>query len=117
MQIEVTSPVTQTQIFALIFCLALFLSARRKKEILSFSKETTQDLKGFAILAVILSHIGYFLSTDDKFLFPFSILAGVGVNLFLFLSGFGLTVSSVTTVGGVGVMIVRACIARVSMTA
>jgi peptidoglycan/LPS O-acetylase OafA/YrhL len=53
----------------------------------------TQELKGFAILAIIFAHIGYYLSADPRFLFPFSILAGVGVNLFFFLSGYGLTFS------------------------
>ncbi len=42
---------------------------------------------------IVLSHIGYFLVTDSRFLWPLSIMAGVGVNLFLFLSGFGLTAS------------------------
>ncbi len=46
------------------------------------------------MLAIIFSHVGYFLSEDQQFLFPLSILAGVGVNLFLFLSGFGLTIST-----------------------
>ena len=96
MQIEINYPVTQTYFFSFVFFVALFLSIRRKKEILSFSKEVTEDLKGFGILAVVFSHIGYFLSTDDKFLFPLSILAGVGVNLFLFVSGFGLTISALS---------------------
>lgn len=94
MQIEIKDEVTQTYIFALIFLLTLFLTIRRKKIVLSFTKEVTGDLKGFGILAVVFSHIGYFLVTDNHFLYPFSILAGVGVNLFLFVSGFGLTVSA-----------------------
>lgn len=60
-----------------------------------WSKSITEELKGFAILAIILSHIGYFLVSDNRFLYPFSILAGVGVNLFLILSGFGLTTSAI----------------------
>ena len=54
----------------------------------------TKDLKGLAILAVIFSHFGYFLASDHRFLYPLSIIAGVGVNLFLFLSGYGLVASS-----------------------
>lgn len=96
MQIEINDPVTQTYLFSIVFFLALFLSIRRKEQVLSFTKEVTEDLKGFGILAVVFSHIGYFLSTDDKFLFPLSILAGVGVNLFLFVSGFGLTISALS---------------------
>jgi peptidoglycan/LPS O-acetylase OafA/YrhL len=51
----------------------------------------TQQLKGVAILAVVFGHIGYFLVNDQRFLFPLSIGAGVGVNIFLLLSGYGLT--------------------------
>lgn len=43
---------------------------------------------------IVLSHIGYFLVNDHRFLWPLSIAAGVGVNLFLFLSGYGLAVGS-----------------------
>ena len=56
----------------------------------------TQELKGFAILTIIFGHIGYFLSSNQQFLFPFSIMMGVGVNLFLFLSGYGITSSQIT---------------------
>ena len=59
---------------------------------LSISK--TQELKGLAILLIVLSHISYFLVSDNHFLWPLSIMAGIGVNLFLFLSGYGLTVSN-----------------------
>ncbi len=45
------------------------------------------------MLSIIFSHIGYFLVSDQRFLFPLSVAAGVGVNLFLFLSGYGLTLS------------------------
>ncbi len=82
--------VEQTQLF--IAALAFLVSAScRRVMTISFSKETTMELKGFAILAVIFAHIGYYLAEDTRFLFPLSISAGVGVNLFLFLSGYGLT--------------------------
>lgn len=58
-----------------------------------FTPAVTNQLKGFAILTVVFGHIGYFLAPDPSFLYPLSILAGVGVNLFLWLSGFGLTSS------------------------
>ena len=94
MQISPDNPQFQTIIFGIIFCTALFFSIRKTERERFFSVSRTEELKGFAILAIILSHIGYFLSSDQRFLWPFSILAGVGVNLFLFLSGFGLTLSS-----------------------
>lgn len=96
MPIDIKDAVTQTYIFSLIFFLVLFLGVRLRANILSFSKDVTEDLKGFGILAIIFSHIGYFLSTDTRFLYPLSMLAGVGVNLFLFISGFGLTISALS---------------------
>jgi len=44
-------------------------------------------------LSIVFGHIGYFLLEDTTFLYPLSVMAGVGVNLFLFLSGFGLASS------------------------
>lgn len=60
----------------------------------TLSINKTQELKGFAILIIVLSHIAYFLVNDHRFLWPLSTMAGVGVNLFLFLSGYGLTLSN-----------------------
>ncbi len=94
MKISVSDPVLQTILFGLLFIISLVTSIRLSKREHLFSLSRTEELKGFAILAIIFSHIGYFLSTDTRFLFPFSILAGVGVDLFLFLSGFGLTISA-----------------------
>jgi peptidoglycan/LPS O-acetylase OafA/YrhL len=94
MQISIADPVISTQIFTFLLSAALLLSARKRAGGEFFSVETTQEMKGFAILAIVLSHIGYFLVNDHRFLFPLSILAGVGVDLFLFLSGYGLTASA-----------------------
>lgn len=94
MQISIDNAQFQTIIFGIIFVLGLLLSFRKADANSLFGKSRTEELKGFAILAIIFSHIGYFLVSDNRFLYPFSILAGVGVNLFLFLSGFGLTLSS-----------------------
>lgn len=94
MIISVNNPVQATYIFSAIFFIALFIFIRKKKDSEFFSPAVSQELKGLAMLAIIFSHIGYFLVNDNRFLFPLSIMAGVGVNLFLFLSGYGLTVSS-----------------------
>jgi peptidoglycan/LPS O-acetylase OafA/YrhL len=93
MPISINNPLLSTSIFIAIFVFTLFLSIKRKEDQELFSRALTNELKGLAILSVIFAHIGYFLSTDHGFLFPLSIISGVGVNLFLFLSGFGLTVS------------------------
>jgi peptidoglycan/LPS O-acetylase OafA/YrhL len=57
-----------------------------------FPIPVTQELKGLGILTVVFAHFAYMLVTNADFLFPLSIIAGVGVDLFLFMSGFGLTV-------------------------
>lgn len=94
MKISIIDPLNQTILFGLLFIITLIASIKRSKDKHLFSQSKTEELKGFAILAVIFSHISYFLSADNRFLFPLSILAGVGVDLFLFLSGFGLTSSA-----------------------
>lgn len=94
MPIYINNPILSTSIFVVIFVFVLLISIRRKKDNGLFSLGLTRELKGLAILAIIFSHVGYFLSDNHNFLFPLSIMAGVGVNLFLFLSGYGLTISS-----------------------
>lgn len=94
MIISVSNAVLATQIFSAIFIVLLLLSIRRQKSFAGLSVSLTRELKGFAILAIVLSHIGYFLVSDHRFLFPLTIAAGLGVNLFLFLSGYGLTMSA-----------------------
>ncbi len=58
---------------------------------MSLSK--TLELKGLAILMVLFGHIGYFLFPGTNFLWPLSVDAGVGVNIFFILSAYGLCVS------------------------
>jgi len=93
MQIQVALPIEQTAIFSLILIAIILIFVKKEKKDSFFPVAITNELKGFAILAIIFSHIGYFLAADTRFLYPLSILAGVGVNLFLFLSGYGLTIS------------------------
>lgn len=95
MQIDIINGSAENLIFINIFLLALILSVKRFNTTHSFTPQMTEELKGLAILAVLFSHIGYFLISDHRFLFPLSTIAGVGVNLFLFLSGMGLTFSSI----------------------
>ena len=91
MQVFISNPIHQTIIFGIVLGIIFILTFSKKKDYTPLS--LTQELKGFAILAVIFAHIGYALSLNPQFLFPFSVFAGVGVNLFLFLSGYGLTFS------------------------
>lgn len=94
MLVTINSPVTQTIIFAVIFFSAFLLLIRKRKDLSFFPVGVTTELKGLAMLMIIFGHIGYFLATDHRFLYPMSVAMGVGVDLFLLLSGFGLAVSA-----------------------
>jgi peptidoglycan/LPS O-acetylase OafA/YrhL len=89
--IIIANAVLQTWLLIVAMIIALTLSARRTTANTLLPIGVTQELKGVAILAVVFGHIGYFLVDDNRFLFPLSIGAGVGVNIFLLLSGYGLT--------------------------
>ena len=94
MQIAVQNAYLSTWIFTILLIIIVIFSMRKKHDDGLLTLSVTQELKGFAILTVIFCHIGYFLATDSQFLFPLSIMSGVGVDIFLFLSGFGLTMSA-----------------------
>ena len=94
MTISISNPIQSTLIFECILLAALLFSIRIRKDKNIFPIAQSQELKGLAILFIVFSHIGYFLVTDHRFLFPLTIMAGVGVDLFLFLSGMGLTASA-----------------------
>lgn len=95
MQVYISSPEIQNYLFFGILLLLLIIFSRKKDKPLSFDVDVTNEIKGIAILMVIFAHIGYFLSTDHRFLFPLSVGGGIGVNLFFFLSGYGLSVSAI----------------------
>ena len=94
MQINITDSINQTVLFTLCLLLVIIATTRKDKNAFEMNQTHTGELKGIAILMVLFSHIGYFLSSDSRFLFPLSVASGVGVNMFLFLSGFGLTKSA-----------------------
>ncbi|MFA5934540.1 MAG: acyltransferase [Candidatus Paceibacterota bacterium] len=95
MIIEISNVVQSTQIFLILFII-IFIFTFRKKTTSGFSLVLTQELKGLSILAVVFSHLGYSLVSDHSFLFPLSILGGVGVNIFLLLSGYGMVTSNLS---------------------
>lgn len=94
MQINIPDPFLQTIIFAIPLVFFILIPSRKETRPYEIDQEHTNQLKGLAILMVIFSHIGYFLDSSDEFLYPLSVAGGVGVNMFLFLSGFGLTASA-----------------------
>lgn len=93
MIISISNAIPATEILFAILFLIWLLSVRRNKPDNWFPASVTAELKGLAILVIVFSHIGYFLVTDHRFLWPLSTMSGIGVNLFLFLSGLGLTAS------------------------
>lgn len=93
MPFEVAHSVSSTYVVIAAVSLVLLFSIRKRTDTSLLPVSLSQELKGFAILAIIFGHIGYFLVLNHEFLFPLSALAGVGVDLFLFLSGFGLAIS------------------------
>ena len=94
MIVSITNPIWQTYIFSAILFIALILSLRKRQDSDFFPISVSQELKGFAILTVVFAHVAYALVSDSKFLDPLSTMAGVGVNLFLLLSGYGLIISA-----------------------
>ncbi len=94
MSILITNALRETIIVVVVLLFAIVASARRTKDHSFFSPQTTTELKGLAILMVVFSHIGYFLVSDHRFLVPLSNYAGLGVDLFLILSGYGLVAAA-----------------------
>ncbi len=78
--------------FTILLLIGIAVSARLQQT-LDLSPTRTAELKGFSLLAVIFAHVGYYLVSDGRFLYPLSTIAGIAVNLFLFLSGYGLVKS------------------------
>ncbi len=74
-----------------LFTVITFRTTKKWDEIIT--RDDTQEIKGFAILAVIAIHIWYSLINRWEFLHPLSSFWGVGVDLFLFLSWYWLTLS------------------------
>lgn len=92
MPITITN-VPEANMIVIIALIAILLITLRKSQHTDvFPVSVTQELKGLGILTVVFAHFAYMLVTNADFLFPLSIIAGVGVDLFLFMSGYGLSV-------------------------
>lgn len=90
--VALTSVQISTFIFIAITILVLFMSFKPSNHTDVFPIPVTNELKGLGILTVVFAHFAYMKVTNWEFLYPLSTIAGVGVDLFLFMSGFGLTV-------------------------
>lgn len=92
MPITVTNVIQSNYIVIAVMLAVLLLSFRKTQHSDLFPVYITQELKGLGILMVVFSHIAYMLVTNSGFMYPLSTIAGVGVDLFLFMSGYGLSV-------------------------
>ena len=92
MPITITNVSESNLIVIAVLIAVLFLTLRKSQHTDIFPISVTQELKGLGILTVVFAHFAYMLVTNAEFLFPLSIIAGVGVDLFLFMSGYGLSV-------------------------
>jgi peptidoglycan/LPS O-acetylase OafA/YrhL len=93
MQIAISNVAQSTFIIIAFLLAALLLTLRKSHHTDLLPISVTQELKGLGMLSIVFAHIGYNLVTDSTFLYPLTVAAGVGVDLFLFMSGYGLTVT------------------------
>ena len=70
MLINVSDPIFQTAVFSILFFVAIFVTVRRRHVDFEISVSLSNELKGVAILMIILAHTGYALSVNTRFLFP-----------------------------------------------
>jgi peptidoglycan/LPS O-acetylase OafA/YrhL len=94
MIVLINNPVLETYIFSALLLFALIISTRWSRRRGFFPLSVSQELKGLAILMIIFAHVTYALVSDSRFLNPLATMGGVGVNLFLILSGYGLVASA-----------------------
>lgn len=80
-----------TSIVLSILTLLIIFSIKKTTEKSSFSTTGTLELRGLAVIFVLFSHISHMLVTNEYFLYPLTNIAGVGSDLFLFVSGYWLT--------------------------
>ena len=92
MPITITNVPEANMIVIIALIAVLLITLRKSQHTDVFPVSVTQELKGLGILTVVFAHFAYMLVTNAEFLFPLSIIAGVGVELFLFMSGYGLSV-------------------------
>jgi peptidoglycan/LPS O-acetylase OafA/YrhL len=93
MPITITNVSTSSLVVISTLIVAVLLTLRKTQYTELFPVGITEELKGVGILSVVFAHISYMLVSDNHFLYPLSIAGGVGVDLFLLMSGYGLTVS------------------------
>lgn len=94
MTVLISNAVLANSIFYAILIVALLISLRPRRDNELFPVSVSRELKGLAILTIVFVHVAYALVNDNRFLWPLSSMSGLGVDLFLFLSGYGLMMST-----------------------
>ncbi|PJA41109.1 hypothetical protein CO178_00905, partial [candidate division WWE3 bacterium CG_4_9_14_3_um_filter_34_6] len=72
MQINIIDPIFQTALFISFLIASIVLTGKRDNHLHEINHSHTNELKGIAVLLIIFSHIGYFLFSDHRFLYPLS---------------------------------------------
>lgn len=84
--------------FLLLICVVYYITKKLKDDKIafhSFSKEETEPLRGLLACLIILTHVSYqFSRTELSWIFTY--FGAPAVSIFFFMSGFGLTVSTLT---------------------
>ncbi len=88
-------PTENILVFSVILFAVVVSLKKNTNKTQTLSLDHTQELKWFAILAVICIHISLSLVNDWQYLYPLWTFAGVWVDIFLFLSWYGLTKSMI----------------------
>ncbi|MFZ2310337.1 MAG: acyltransferase [Patescibacteria group bacterium] len=94
MTVLINNAVLANNIFYAILIVALLISLRPRRDNEFFPVSVSRELKGLAILTIVFVHVAYALVSDNRFLLPLSNMSGLGVDTFLFLSGYGLMMST-----------------------
>jgi peptidoglycan/LPS O-acetylase OafA/YrhL len=94
MTVLINNAILANNIFYAILIVALLVSLRPRRDNELFPVSVSRELKGLAILTIVFVHVAYALVSDNRFLLPLSNMSGLGVDLFLFLSGYGLMMST-----------------------
>lgn len=94
MTVLINNAVLANNIFYAILIITLLISLRPRRDNEFFPVSVSRELKGLAVLTIVFVHVAYALVSDNRFLLPLSNMSGLGVDLFLFLSGYGLMMST-----------------------
>lgn len=83
---------TNLLIFVMFICVALFTMRRSAEPFELLGREQTEQIRGIAILCIIIGHLWWHLAENK----PYAVFSSEAVSIFFLFSGFGLAMSSKT---------------------